>query len=534
MVKIKTALLSVADKTGLPEYARHLADMGVKLLATAGTYRLLAGHDLPVEELSGYTGFPDILDGLVKTMHPKVHAGLLARRDRQQHVAQLREHDIEQIDMVVVNLYPFDDTFELPGPEPMSVFESIDTGGATLIRSAGKNYTHVAVVTNPVMYDAVVREMQDHRGALSGETLCELAREAFSHTARYDAAVARYLEGIEGRRSLAPERLILEFARRQELRYGENPQQASVFYVEDNISEPCVANARQVAGPVLSFNNILDINAGIELAKEFDRPAAVLVKHTNPCGAATANRLRDAFLAAYRTDPRSASGCSLVLNRPLGVHVAAAIAEVRAEGGADRGPFFLESLVAPQFDEEALGVLGSSTDWFTRTRMLRTGALSWCDIDEHAGDYRRVTGGLLVQERDLVGFDPHGLETPTRTEPGENQLAEMRLAWLVCKHARSNAVVLARERATVGLGLGQMNYMDATELALRKAGERAEGAVLACDAFLDMPAVIDAAAEAGVSAIVQPGGGPRDQELVQRANHHGLAMVFTGSRHFRH
>jgi phosphoribosylaminoimidazolecarboxamide formyltransferase/IMP cyclohydrolase len=508
--------------------------MGVRLLATAGTHRLLSSRGLPVEDVAGYTGFPDILDGLVKTLHPRVHAGLLARRDEERHVGELQEQGIEQIDMVVVNLHPFDDALDQPGGAAMSAFENIDTGGASLIRSAGKNYTHVAVVTNPSMYDTVAREMQDHRGALSGETLCELAREAFSHTARYDAAVARYLEGIEGRRSMAPERLILEFTRRQELRYGENPQQASVFYVEENLDEPCVGNARQVAGPVLSFNNILDINIGIELAKEFDRPAAVLIKHTNPCGAAAANRLRDAFLSAYETDPLSASGCSLVLNRPLGVHVARAISEARGAGGESDAPFFLESLVAPRFEEDALGVLGESTDWFSRTRMLRTGALSWCDIDEHASDYRRVTGGLLVQERDLVGFDEHALDAVTTAEPDEGQVADMRLAWLVCKHARSNAVVLARNRATVGMGLGQMNYMDAVELAVRKAGERARGAVLACDAFLDMPSVLQAAAEAGVSAIVQPGGGPRDAQLIECANRQGLAMVFTGSRHFRH
>lgn len=532
MIKIRTALLSVADKNGLPEFARAMQQMGVRILATGGTHRVLQSVGVPAQEVSDYTGYPEILNGLVKTLHPKVHAGLLARRERQDHIRELEEHGIETIDMVVVNLYPFDDVIAQAGIEPMGAFETIDTGGSTLIRSAAKNFTHVAVVTNPATYEALLQEMQDHSGALSPETRCELAREAFSHTARYDAAVAQYLSGIEGQRSLTPERLILEFVRRQQLRYGENPQQSAVFYVEEHIAESCVSSAQQVAGPVLSFNNILDVDVGIELAKEFDRPAAVLTKHANPCGAAASPRLRDAFIAAYETDPVSASGGSLVLNRPLSVHVASAIVE--AAGVDSPTPFYLESLVAPRFEEDGLAVLGETTTWFRRTRMLRTGALSWSSVDERSRDYRRVTGGLLVQERDLVGLDEESMDAVTRVKPTREQLANARVAWLVCKHAKSNAIVLADAHATVGMGVGQMNYMDAAELALRKAGQRARGAVLACDAFLDLPEVLEMAADAGVGLVVQPGGGPQDAELTRCADERGVAMIFTGSRHFRH
>ncbi|MCK4376451.1 MAG: bifunctional phosphoribosylaminoimidazolecarboxamide formyltransferase/IMP cyclohydrolase, partial [Candidatus Brocadiae bacterium] len=360
----------------------------------------------------------------------------------------------------------------------------IDIGGPSMVRAAAKNYTHVSVVTNPEMYDAVAEELEQNDGCLSQETHFALALEAFRHTAHYDTVIAQYLAGIASEHIKGPERLTLEFVKRQELRYGENPQQTAAFYVEEGLGEPCVGTAEQVGGPELSFNNILDINAGIELVKEFDRPAAVLLKHTNPCGAGTADSLRDAYEKAYFGDPLSAFGCAVVLNRPLDVHTALAIAEVRATlGGGRSAPYFVESLVAPELDPEALALLRQKTDWAERTRFLKTGPLNWRSVDEAAKDMRRVTGGLLVQDRNLLGFERDGLRVATEAAPTEEQMADLEFAWLCCKHVKSNAIVLARDEALVGVGAGQMSRVDATVIALRKAGDRARGAALASDAF---------------------------------------------------
>lgn len=535
MAKMQTALISVSDKTGLAEFAKRLAALGVGILSTGGTGRLLQEHGIEVQDVAEYTGFPEILDGLVKTLHPKVHGGLLARRERDTHLFELEEHGIQPIDMVVVNLYPFVAVIKEPGVELTRAVENIDIGGPSMIRAAAKNYTHVSVVTNPEMYDAVAEELEQNDGCLSQETHFALALEAFRHTAHYDTVIAQYLAGIAGEHAKGPERLTLEFVKKQELRYGENPQQTAVFYVEEGLDEPCAGTAEQVGGPELSFNNILDINAGIELVKEFDRPAAVLLKHTNPCGAGTADSLRDAYEKAYFGDPVSAFGCAVVLNRPLDVHTALAIAEVRATlGGGRSAPYFVESLVAPELDPEALALLRQKADWAERTRFLKTGPLNWRSVDETAKDMRRVTGGLLVQDRDLLGFDRDGLRVATEAAPTEEQMADLEFAWLCCKHVKSNAIVLAREEALVGVGAGQMSRVDATVIALRKAGERAGGAALASDAFFPFPDSLEAAAEAGVKAVIQPGGSKGDAAVIEAANRLGIAMVMTGTRHFRH
>ncbi|MHC4788786.1 MAG: bifunctional phosphoribosylaminoimidazolecarboxamide formyltransferase/IMP cyclohydrolase, partial [Planctomycetota bacterium] len=491
MAKIETALMSVSDKSGLAEFGRRLAALGVSIISTGGTARLLREHGIEVQDVADYTGFPEILDGWVKTLHPKVHGGLLAQRNRDTHIFELAQHGIQTIDMVVVNLYPFVDVISEPGIEVLQAVENIDVGGPSLVRAAAKNYTHVAVVTNPRMYETVAEELERSDCSLSQETHFDLAVEAFRHTAHYDTAIAGYLEGLEAEHKKGPERLILEFVKKQALRYGENPQQTADFFVEENAEEGCVATAEQVAGPELSFNNILDANAGIELAREFDRPAAVLIKHTNPCGAATAESLRAAYEKAYRGDPLGAFGCVVALNRPLDVHTATAIAGVRAEVDGRPAPFFVEVLAAPDFDGEALEVLRAEVDWADRTCILKTGPLSWCSIDESARDMRRVVGGLLVQDRDLLGFDREGAKVVTELAPTEQQMADLEFACLCCKHVRSNAIVLARDQMLVGVGAGQMSRLDAALIALRKAGDRAEGAVMASDAFFPFPDSIE-------------------------------------------
>ncbi|MHC5034394.1 MAG: bifunctional phosphoribosylaminoimidazolecarboxamide formyltransferase/IMP cyclohydrolase [Planctomycetota bacterium] len=534
MAKIDRAVISVSDKTGVVEFAQRLAALGVSIVSTGGTARLLRESDVEVQDVADYTGFPEILDGRVKTLHPKVHGGLLAERGRDTHILEMKEHGIEPIDMVVVNLYPFVDVISEPGVGLVQAIENIDIGGPTMVRGAAKNYTHVAVVTNPGMYDSIAEELEQNGGCLSQETHFDLAVEAFRHTAHYDNAIAEYLSGIEGEHTTGPERLALEFVKKQDLRYGENPQQTAAFYVEEHVEEPCVGTAEQIAGPELSFNNILDVNAGIELAKEFDRPAAVVLKHTNPCGAATADSLRVAYERAYFGDPVSAFGCAVVLNRPLDAGTAEAIARVRAEIGGESAPYFVESLVAPDFEPGALDVLNQMAAWAERTRVLKTGLLDSGSVDEGAKDIRRVIGGLLVQDRDLLGFDSEGIRVVTEIAPTETQLADLAFAWLCCKHVKSNAIVLARDESLVGVGAGQMSRVDATVIAVRKAGERAEGAVLASDAFFPFPDSVEAAASAGVTAVIQPGGSKGDAAVIEAANRQGIAMVLTGARHFRH
>ena len=534
MAKIETALISVSDKAGVAAFARRLAALGVHIMSTKGTARLLRERGIEVQDVSDYTGFPEILDGRIKTLHPKVHAGLLARREKDSHLRELEEHGIRPIDMVVVNLYPFVDVIARPGVELTQAIENIDVGGSTLVRAAAKNYRHVAVVTNPSMYDAVALEMERNGGCLSEQTHLGLGVEAFRHTAHYDNAIARYLSGIEGELRAGPERLALEFVKKQELRYGENPHQGAAFYVEERVEEPCAGTAEQVGGPELSFNNILDMNAGVELIKEFDQPAAVIIKHTNPCGAGTASSLRQAYEKAYFGDPVSAFGCVAVLNRPLDARTATAIAQVRARVEGKPAPYFVEVLVAPDFDAEALDLLRGKVDWAERMRVLKTGPLSWSLVDEKARDMRRVIGGLLVQDRDLLGFHPDALTVATRRAPTEAEMADLKFAWLCCKHVKSNAVVLAKDAALVGVGAGQMSRVDATTVALRKAGERAQESVLASDAFFPFPDSVEAAAEAGVRAVIQPGGSKADAAVIEAADRLGLAMVLTGTRHFRH
>ena len=534
MANVKTALVSVSDKTGLPEFVRRLTALGVKILSTGGTARLLRENGIKVTDVSEYTGFPEIMDGRVKTLHPKVHGGLLALRDNEEHRRQMKELGIEAIDMVVVNLYPFEQTIARPDVALGDAIENIDIGGPTMIRSAAKNYTHVAVVTSPSRYAPVAEEMEKSGGCVGEKTLYELAVEAFRHTAHYDAAISQYLGRIGQSPGARPDVLAIELYKKQELRYGENPHQTAAFYVQKGVREPAVGTARQVFGPELSFNNILDLNGALELVKEFDEPAAVCIKHSNPCGAGTAATIHEAYRKAYLGDPLCAFGCVVALNRPFDVHVAKVVAEFRAQEGGRPMPYFVEVIIAPGIQPDALKLLRDKADWAERTRLLETAELSPAAIDQAAPDMRRVVGGMLVQDRDLVGWDEKVLEYPTAKRPTPAELADLKFAWLCCKHVKSNAIVIAKDGMLVGVGAGQMSRVDSTLIAVRKAGARARGAVLASDAFFPFPDSIEVAAAAGVTAFAQPGGAKADAKVMEAANRLGVAMVFTGARHFKH
>ena len=526
MAKIRTVLISVADKSGIAEFAARLDALGVQIISTAGTARLLRERGLEVMEVSEYTGYPTILGGMVRTLHPKVLGGLLARRGDEQQTRELAEHGIRPIDMVVVNLYPFVNVILHGEAGATAVSENIDVGGPAMVRAAAKNYTHVAVVTDPSSYDAIATELERADACLGESTHFELAVQAFRHTAHYDTAIAEYMSGIEGQRRVAPDWLVIELVKKQDLCRGENPHQRAALYAEGRSAEPSVATAEQVGGPPLSFNDVLDADAGLALAKEFDRPAAVIVRHACPCGVACADSARAALEGARQADPAGAAGCLVVLNRPLDRATACAIAEAPAP--------VIDCLVAPEFDHEALEMLCKRVDWAAQTRLLKTGPLDCCLVDERARDERRLVGGVLVQDRDLLGFDPDGLDIVTQAAPSPGQMADLRLAWLCCKHVKSSAAVLARGEAAVGVGAGGADCLDAALAALRKAGEAAAGATMATDSPITAPECIEHAAEAGVTAIIQPGGARDDAALVAAADRLGLAMAFTGTQHLRH
>lgn len=535
--KVSRALVSVSDKTGIVEFVEGLVALGVEVLSTGGTARILREAGIPVTDVSEYTGFPEIMDGRVKTLHPKVHGALLGVRDNPEHRSQMEQLGIQPIDMVVVNLYPFEETVARPGVQRAEAVEQIDIGGPSMLRSAAKNHAYVAVVSNPSRYEEVLAELRANDGALSEETRLALAREAFELTARYDAAIARYFAGETGVEF--PDTLSLTFRKSAELRYGENPHQQAACYRDTQGPQVGIPWAEKVSGEKdLSFNNILDADAAWRLAQEFDRPAAVLVKHTNPCGCGLGETLLEAYVRAYRCDPVSAFGGILAVNRPLDGETAEEIVERRRFLAEYRGPgepptSFLEVIIAPDYEPEALKVLQGAR-WGKSVRILkereRVGAgepvLRW--------DYRRVVGGLLVQSGDGSLWDEAALRPVTKREPTEEEWEALRLAWVVAKHTKSNAIVLAVPGAVVGVGAGQMSRIDAFHIARQKAGGRETGAVLASDAFFPYPDVVEAAAEAGLTAVIQPGGARRDELSIEAADKHNIAMVFTGQRHFRH
>lgn len=527
-VAIRRALLSVSDKRGLIDLARSLADRGVHLLASGGTRTALVDAGLEVTEVSAYTGQPEILGGRVKTLHPKLHGGILARRDLAEDLAALDAQGIEPIDLVVVNLYPFEATVSRPGVTFEEAVEQIDIGGPSLIRGAAKNHPFVAVATSPDQYEELIAALR----ADGGTTLAfrrRLALAVFEQTARYDQAIVDYLgRTIPGAAtdSPFPDQLDLRFARRTVLRYGENPHQRAAFYVEPTASGPSLASAQILHGKELSYNNLLDLDSALRLIRQFTEPAATILKHNNPCGAAEADTLAAAFELAYEGDPVSAFGGIVGVNRAVDL----ATAERLCQPGR-----FIEAVIAPGFDPEALRLLTTKPTWKNNVRLVALDAPIGPGSAQPGGfDLRRVEGGLLLQDWDTMEADPSAGSVASRRAPTEGERLALGFAWRVCQAVKSNAIVLTRGRQLVGVGAGQMSRLDSVRIAVSKAGERAKGAVLASDAFFPFRDGPDEAARAGVTALIQPGGSKRDQETVTACDEHGLAMVLTGRRHFRH
>ena len=520
MPKINRALLSVSDKAGVVEFARGLHDLGVALLSTGGTAKALSDAGLPVTQVSDYTGFPEMMDGRVKTLHPKIHGALLARRDNPEHMAAAKQHGIELIDMVVVNLYPFQQTVAKPGVTLEEAIENIDIGGPSMLRSAAKNHRSVAVICNPARYPALLDEMRRSGGELSAETLASLAIEAFAHTAAYDTAISGYLtHRLAPAEAAFPAVLHLRWEKVQDLRYGENPHQKAAFYRDASAAPVGLAAAKQLHGKELSFNNLLDLEAVLLPAREFTAPAAVIVKHLSPCGIATADTLVTAYGDALMCDPLSAFGGIVGLNRIVDAGAARAILDGIATYG------FLEAILAPGYDPDALQMLRGKKD----LRLLELPDLQAADCF----DFKRVTGGAVVQDLDTA-VEPPEIKVVTRAKPAPEQMASLRFAWQAVKYVKSNAILIAQGTKSVGIGGGVTSRVDATWLAVRKAEGRAQGGVLASDAFFPKSDAVQVAAEAGIAAIIQPGGSRGDEEAIALCNARGIAMVFTGQRHFRH
>jgi phosphoribosylaminoimidazolecarboxamide formyltransferase/IMP cyclohydrolase len=534
-VTIKTALISVSDKTGVISFANALARMGVKIISTGGTAKKLAEAGIDVVSIDSVTGFPEMMDGRVKTLHPKIHGALLGLRDKKEHVEAMREHGIEPIDLVCVNLYPFEQTIAKPDCTFEEAIENIDIGGPSMIRSAAKNHKFVTVVTSVDQYSRVIEQMQSNNGAVNAKLREELARAAFGLTASYDAAIAKYLNARAGVEF--PSRMAIAMTKEMPLRYGENPHQSAALYKLPRSQETCVSNGRILQSETeISFNNLLDADAAFELAKEFEEPAAVVVKHLNPCGCAVDEDISVAYRKAYEGDVVSAFGGIIAVNRPVDVELARTIMESYSRFGKALGAegFFAEVIIAPKFDEDAIKIVRTLKVWGSRVRLIETGPIDRSRIDTNEYDVRHIVGGLLLQKRDLVGWEPDVLTFPTKAKPTQEQLADLRLAWLVAKHTKSNTIIIAKNKKVLGVGAGQMNRVESGQLAAKHAGDEARGAVIASDAFFPFPDNVENAAAIGIAAIAQPGGSKKDEEVIAAADKHGIAMVFTGKRHFKH
>ncbi len=524
---IRRALISVSDKTGIVEFAQALAERGVDILSTGGTARLLAEQGIAVTEVSDYTGFPEMMDGRVKTLHPKVHGGVLGRRGQDDEV--MAKHGINPIDMVVVNLYPFAETVAKEGCTLADAVENIDIGGPTMVRSAAKNHKDVTIVVNASDYDRVIAEMDANDKSLTLETRFDLAITAFEHTAAYDGMIANYFgtmvpsygENKEGdEESKFPRTFNQQFEKKQDMRYGENSHQAAAFYVEANPQEASVSTARQIQGKALSYNNIADTDAALECVKEFNEPACVIVKHANPCGVALGKDILEAYNRAYQTDPTSAFGGIIAFNQELDAETATAIVERQ----------FVEVIIAPSVSAEAIEVVAAKKN----VRLLECGEWS---TKTTGFDVKRVNGGLLVQDRDQGMVSLDDLKVVSKRQPTEEELKDALFCWKVAKYVKSNAIVYAKGDMTIGVGAGQMSRVYSAKIAGIKAadeGLEVAGSVMASDAFFPFRDGIDAAAEAGIKCVIQPGGSMRDDEVIAAADEHGMAMIFTGMRHFRH
>ena len=520
---IKRALISVSDKTGIVEFAKELANLGVELLSTGGTYKLLKENQVPVVEVSEHTGFPEMMDGRVKTLHPKIHGGILARRGTDEAVMQ--EHNIAPIDLVVVNLYPFAQTVAKPNCSLDDAIENIDIGGPTMVRAAAKNHASVGIVVNASDYNSIIDELKTNQ-TLCHATRFDLAVKAFEHTAQYDGMIASYLGSRlqDNQVERFPRTFNTQLNKVQDLRYGENPHQAATFYVEANATEASIATSKQLQGKELSYNNIADTDAALECVKTFAKPACVIVKHANPCGVAVSlDGIKTAYDLAYATDPESAFGGIIAFNRELDVDTAKAIVERQ----------FVEVIIAPSLAEGVLDITSAKKN----VRVLTCGTLPALDERQPQLDYKRVNGGLLVQDQDLGMIKAQDLKIVTKRAPTKQEIDDLIFAWKVAKYVKSNAIVYAKNRQTVGVGAGQMSRVNSARIAAIKAehaGLVVEGAVMASDAFFPFRDGIDNAAKAGIKCIIQPGGSMRDQEVIDAADEAGIAMVFTGMRHFRH
>ena len=526
---IKRALLSVSDKTGIVEFAAALHEAGVELLSTGGTAKLLADKGLPVIEVSNYTGHPEIMDGRVKTLHPKIHGGILARRGTDEAV--MAENNIGPIDLVAVNLYPFAATVAKENCTLEDAIENIDIGGPTMVRAAAKNHKDVTIVVNAADYPRVLSEMQGNEGSLTYNTRFDLAIKAFEHTAEYDGMIANYFgarldstdcaDDCEHEHSEFPRTYNIQVSKKQDLRYGENSHQSAAFYVENNIQEASVATATQLNGKELSFNNIADTDAALECVKEFDEPACVIVKHANPCGVALGENILEAYDRAFKTDPTSAFGGIIAFNRELDATTAQAIIDRQ----------FVEVIIAPSVSQAATDIVATKKN----VRLLVCG--DWAGQLTEGYDFKRVNGGLLIQERDFGMVDMEDLKVVSKVQPTEAQLRDLMFCWKVAKYVKSNAIVYCKDSMTIGVGAGQMSRVYSAKIAGIKAADEdleVAGSVMASDAFFPFCDGIDAAAAAGIKAVIQPGGSMRDDEVIAAADEHGIAMVFTGMRHFRH
>jgi phosphoribosylaminoimidazolecarboxamide formyltransferase/IMP cyclohydrolase len=521
MATIQRALISVSEKTGIVEFAKALSGYGVEILSTGGTAKLLREAGLTVKDVSEHTGFPEMLDGRVKTLHPKVHGGLLGLRDNPEHVAKMKEHDITPIDMVVVNLYPFEATVANPDCSLEDAIENIDIGGPTMLRSAAKNNQHVTVVIDPADYATVLQEMAQDAGSVSRETNFRLALKVYQRTSAYDAAISNWLgKKVDDESAVFPSALTFQYHRTEIMRYGENPHQRAAFYVERDIQEVSLATAKQLQGKQLSYNNIADTDAALECVKQFnDEPACVIVKHANPCGVATGANLLEAYQRAFSTDTESAFGGIIAFNRELDAATAQAIVDKQ----------FVEVIIAPAVTAAAVEVVAAKKN----VRLLECG--EWAEKPAARLDMKRVNGGLLVQDLDLELTSE--LKVVSKRQPTEQEMKDLLFTWRVAKFVKSNAIVYGKENMTIGVGAGQMSRVNSARIAAIKAehaGLEVKGAVMASDAFFPFRDGIDNAATVGISAVIQPGGSIRDEEVIAAADEHGMAMVFTGMRHFRH
>jgi phosphoribosylaminoimidazolecarboxamide formyltransferase/IMP cyclohydrolase len=516
--RIERALISVSDKTGLVPFVSELVKFGIEIISTGGTAKELVSAGIPVKQIQEFTGSPEMLDGRVKTLHPKVHGALLALRDNPEHQKQVKEHNIQYIDMVVVNLYPFEKTISNPTVTLEQAVEQIDIGGPSMLRSAAKNFRSVAAIVNPARYSAILDELKANLQTLSAQTKMELAQEVFTHTSKYDSIIADYLsKQVSQKENMFPDQLQLQFKKKQSLRYGENPHQAAAFYQSTYPISPSIATANQIQGKEISFNNIFDLDAALQCVLEFDTPACVIVKHANPCGVALGKDALEAYTRAESADPVSAYGGVVAINCPIDITCAQKMVKK-----------FLEAIIAPQITPEAKQILASKPD-------LRILISPWHKTDSQR-EYviRYVRNGILLQTPDKLLLDDSKITLPTATKPTPEMMHDLRFAWVVVKHLKSNAIAIAKDNTTLGLGMGQTNRVDSVRHAITRAGDKTKGAVLASDAFFPFNDSVLEAAKAGIVAIIQPGGSKRDQDSIDACNTAGIAMVFTGIRHFRH